>query len=769
MPVTLGLGLGIGFGRKKIDVIPYQSFSLFFFDGTVIGTNLIDKKNGWEFPLSATPDWDTSLKILPFRTAITVSAPANGTDAATAIQAVDVNNFWYASDGTANAIPFISFYQNIDFADKIFSKHVTQTVHGTTGEELTPAGLKYIAHYSTAQTAKIADMAAFYGSEVQPIAGAYYVSKSGNNTTGTGSLAAPWLTIDKAYQTVATDKTIYVLQGTYKEQSAVYGNCLYAGRTGTRSIIALGRVTMQSVSTDAVVMQDHGTLNLTGFIFDGETNTTAILNNISGANDVMNVYRCKFINAKTQNYVSIDTANTDALSLYDCVIPDLKTIVCYDPANIIRCYVNARTTFHKEGNFHYNKVKLAASQTFFPITNANSVKWNTFETYSFAVSYSLATPVVISYNTINLLYGSSNGLSNTVISINNDNCVPSILNNRMISTNTSIPAGQYYSFIQLSKCITPIIRGNYIRIDSYNAVLAIGLIPSTAGQGKCTIDNNFIKTNVTENGLGGISLGGQSLLTGKLDNSEITNNTFIGSLLDRPTVNPGSIHFLNMSAGNNFKVERNLFAYCSLALVLTNGNTPPSYTSGGINHNIFYQNKNDVVTGGIDALPINNNSFHFIGGLSGITKGDFISIWKSVATGVEATNIVVKNAIIHNADPSANVKLVYIDAYAAAHGCAIANCVLQNDNVSNALVNSHTTIAAIRAAGLDIGNASIEADPLFVGNGDLRLQAASPAKGMGLTISGTGLDITSEFTFTDIPTIVTAEQVSDAGAFVYQI
>lgn len=45
-----------------------------------------------------------------------------------------------------------------------------------------------------------------------------FVAKTGNDTTGTGSIIAPYLTITKAFSVVtSTRKTIYVLPGTYQE------------------------------------------------------------------------------------------------------------------------------------------------------------------------------------------------------------------------------------------------------------------------------------------------------------------------------------------------------------------------------------------------------------------------------------------------------------------------------------------------------------------------------------------------------------------------
>ena len=112
----------------------------------IVGDNFIDGINGWEFPIT-NKDWEDDEgywtgddTIYPFKTAATISPPADA-DIKALIIPYDVNNFWYAADGSPNSIPVNAFFNNIDFQNKSFCKHVDHEVNANL-EETKPSGLK---------------------------------------------------------------------------------------------------------------------------------------------------------------------------------------------------------------------------------------------------------------------------------------------------------------------------------------------------------------------------------------------------------------------------------------------------------------------------------------------------------------------------------------------------------------------------------------------------------------------------------------------------
>jgi hypothetical protein len=52
----------------------------------------------------------------------------------------------------------------------------------------------------------------------------YYVAKTGHDTTGTGSFANPWLTIQKGINSISGGDMLYVMDGDYNENISIYGN-----------------------------------------------------------------------------------------------------------------------------------------------------------------------------------------------------------------------------------------------------------------------------------------------------------------------------------------------------------------------------------------------------------------------------------------------------------------------------------------------------------------------------------------------------------------
>ncbi len=96
-------------------------------------------------------------------------------------------------------------------------------------------------------------------------AGALFVSPSGNDTSGTGSIGTPYKTLTKAVSSVANSGTIIMREGIYNEGGATgsgmqYGVTVPSGRTN---------VTIQNYPNEAVWME--GVTPVTGFTASGTT------------------------------------------------------------------------------------------------------------------------------------------------------------------------------------------------------------------------------------------------------------------------------------------------------------------------------------------------------------------------------------------------------------------------------------------------------------------------------------------------------------------
>lgn len=87
---------------------------------------------------------------------------------------------------------------------------------------------------------------------------AFYVTKSGNDSTGDGSVETPWLTIQKGVNTVTAGERLYVRVGTYTETSTV-------GSTGGINIPNSGtsgnEIIIEAYPGDAVIIDQNDLAN----------------------------------------------------------------------------------------------------------------------------------------------------------------------------------------------------------------------------------------------------------------------------------------------------------------------------------------------------------------------------------------------------------------------------------------------------------------------------------------------------------------------------
>jgi len=336
MPIISPIAITPFRNGTHVSQIPVSFDAEFWLTGKVtqVGETYyaISAKNGYVFPLSAAPDWDTTLNLFPYKTAVTLSAPANGTQAATTLQAIDINNFWYAVDGTANVIPFTSIFSDIDFEHKCFAENLAQTTYAETGIEKTPAGVRNIVLYNTVKaTTDLTLCQTYFNVPTEVTTNVLHVSKSGNDTTGNGSKATPYLTLMKS-ETVSTGKTIYVKSGTYVENH-------YMSKAATW--ISTGLVRLQTTgNTYAIWNSGSTTLSINGFIIDGTTKANCLRQFATSTNKTYN--KCYFVGSTTNTITNESTVNESQAIFNDCVIISTATNFCLTDSGVKfnKCFVN---------------------------------------------------------------------------------------------------------------------------------------------------------------------------------------------------------------------------------------------------------------------------------------------------------------------------------------------------------------------------------------------------------------------------------------------
>lgn len=203
-----------------------------------------------------------------YKTAATVSAPA----ADTAFIAADVNNFFYASNGTPNQIPVVSLFENVDYAGKLFNRHYTQTVNELGFETYEPRVWQTVL-YNTQKTGTDLERCNSYFKVPEKNAAAKYIPTD-------------YLTNTAAITALGTGSIIYDKNGTYTEVSS--SNNLRLDKQN--KVKSLGLVVLKR-NTGANYTSTHsGNSSCENFIFDAEAAANGP--SLSGSN---NIYRKNYI------------------------------------------------------------------------------------------------------------------------------------------------------------------------------------------------------------------------------------------------------------------------------------------------------------------------------------------------------------------------------------------------------------------------------------------------------------------------------------------
>jgi hypothetical protein len=246
---------------------PAQTTSkpLFWLDGTISGDEFVDRTgNGRNFTITG-KDWTGN--YFPYKSAATISAPAG--DAV--LFAADVNSFLYGVDADhPNDIPVVSFFQNIDYENGLFCRHIAQVVDDNDVETTEPAVID-ITLYPSALTGDDLSLAvSYYGVPTEITSGVKWVSKNGNDSTGDGSKLLPWLTIQHAVDNASLNDTVYIKSGEYTETN-VNGGIYLTGVS--KKIKGIGRVKMipNGAGTMGIYFYSISKIELSGLYVSDDT------------------------------------------------------------------------------------------------------------------------------------------------------------------------------------------------------------------------------------------------------------------------------------------------------------------------------------------------------------------------------------------------------------------------------------------------------------------------------------------------------------------
>ncbi len=221
---TFGNTFGNTFGAYKASDsgIPNSSEALFWLDGVIVtdGPNKYFRDrtiNNRDF-LITNYDFDSGWASgFPYKSAATISAPAGDT----ALISADINNFLYASNGTPNQIPVVSFFQDIDYEHKLFSKHSAQVLNVNDVETEQPKITEIALYNSVRSGAKLTNCQTYFEVPTENTSTSVWLSPTGNDTTGDGSKNNPYRSLIKIQAT--TKSIVYLKTGNY-DTTTTYAN-----------------------------------------------------------------------------------------------------------------------------------------------------------------------------------------------------------------------------------------------------------------------------------------------------------------------------------------------------------------------------------------------------------------------------------------------------------------------------------------------------------------------------------------------------------------
>jgi parallel beta-helix repeat protein len=720
---------------------------LFFLDGTIITVG----ENKYFKDLSSTArnflitgyDFDSTwTKGFPYKSAATISAPA----ADAALIAADINNFLYAGDGTPNQIPVVSLFQNIDYANTIYCKHVAQAIDANGVETYEPRVLEIFMTAAALSAADLTKANTYFGVPAEQTSNVKWVDPvNGVDATGNGSKLTPWKTLTKAEASSSDGDLVYVKTGLCNETN-------YWQPRLNRHWKAIGLNVTRSTGTTYVLINSLANhVEITGFNFDSETNTTYAL---YVAGDT------KFYKCRTINPVVSATSNTayianDAATFTHCVFVSGTTSGRLD----------LRSTFTLDTCFVSTKLQPSTAAKVFTLTNCK-IKANVSGAYwcnNFNVDSALTIKggKFIVDNAVSVIFSDVAALTKS-ISITYMSIVINALQTAFLRTDTGSFATATFSNNTLvnnsnAQIFSSTSNTDYViennHIDIVGTASGIILSNTTASQSDVTINNNTVLKR-TAAGYG-ISIGAEATSAGdnKFTNVTITNNKVLGQKYFTPAATPTSHGIFIGFQATTHTVKNNYINGHGMGIVLKGSNS--DYSNCTVQSNIITaSNDYGIYFKGAENSKVYGNTL----------KENGIEIYFTVNAGGDgAIGQTIKNNILYNS--TGYLYKFDTDSY-ASH--TIDYNVIYGTSKLAYNGSADVALAAWNAAGYDTHSET--GDPLLT---NFIPASNSPAIGNGETLDAAyddGLYNTTVWgADTSLPVIVTKQQGAawDIGAYVH--
>jgi len=470
------------FSFNCFSAIPFRSDALVILDGKVQKISgswyFVDKSGAGRNFLITGIDFDSSniQKGFPYKTLATISAPSGD---ATLI-AADVNSFLYKS-GVPNQVSIVSFFQDVDYAHKIFSLHKQQVVDTVSREIYEPRMLEFVVYNTVKSGTNLLKCNNYFRVPVQDTTTMAWLAENGNDVTGDGSYVLPYRSLSKIAAT--TKATVYIKSGSYN----ITANLTFAAASSL-NIISTGRATCNT-GTRQIIFNSQ--VNISGL--DLRTDTTATTFQVTQNYATTTWTRCRI--TKTGSGTSWAYIGTgQELNLINCVIFTDRTYGIYalqgaiSKVSIIGCAGSFGAADDRMAitNFEVKYCKVnqyitRASRT------VNATIFNNFSKTTIAVL--AATTESIEYNTV---------LGGTIKAIS---CNNAVVKGNYVHASYLTKSTESLAFALLTGTVgnatgVSIINNTFIASDSSQYIVTL---ESSAG---CQFHNNKVVNEYVGTGLG---------------------------------------------------------------------------------------------------------------------------------------------------------------------------------------------------------------------------------------------------------------------------
>ena len=723
--------------------------ALFYLDGyiKVIGGSYYFRDvsgNGRNFLITGYDFITGHVAGFPYKSKATISAPAGDT----VLIAADINNFLYAAGGTPNQIHVVSLYQDVDYEHKIFTRHVAQTLNTLGVETYEPRVMDMVLYATVKSGGVLTSLQTYFGVPTEAVTNVRWITKAGNDATGTGTKLLPWLTLVKVNLSSTNNNTVYIKSGVYTENDTVF----LAGSFFTNrplNYVAVGRVEIRSTGVGNVIARWTENATFKNIVINGEDAKTACIQSYGGAKTTL-WERCLFKGATAS--LSIGNAANIETFKYCIAIGDNTNAVQKFNTNSILIDTSYFDNAEIEtlGNAVITNIRIPSNKYTCIETYGNLTLLGSDITHAakgIDTGSSTAVPVIdIQY--CNFTHEDIAGVAPNTIYVK-DSVSSKVEHCRFINL---VNKDGYFAYLTGQSTV----QYNYLYDN--NDGLFVGI---NVDKGAHKLNYNYAHSNTLSGTI--LSIGGETSVSDRNNNSEFIGNRVIGFRLENPSEAAATTHAVLITSGINIDIKYNYVSHSTLGMaVKTNAQ---AYTSKGVYYNLFEECGVNLWFRGIAGVKCYGNTIRqseVVYGqpfLLGINVDE-----NSAAAGVqESADVIIKNCIL-DIRPVLGVGIQF-DAYAAAHGCIVENTLVYgclnklNDGGAN-----YATIAAAQAAGWMPD--CIDTDPQLVSL--IPAVIITGAENMGTNYDD-GLAITTDFgSATQHPSIVTKQQSTtwQMGAYV---